>query len=773
MKRWPIVVALLVVAAGVTAAFLFIEGEPATPAEAVARAEKRLDVLSKMAGLSDEELKKEQDLVIAKFRVAGTKWPDAPETKAAALKVAQLLRQWKRFEEALEAFKAFATADGDWTAAEITEKDLGRDALALWEAFAKKWKDDPRAADAAWRVIELKAAMGPDMVAPIEILDATKAFCETYPASEHRAKAMLLRAETLRKVKETDAALKEFDRIIEEFEGKPAAAKALLEKGKILAEQDKPKEAKEALDELERKYPGSDEAKKGGGVRESAEKSAAEKDAQEKERDFFKERYGMPGGDFAAAARMRWEHLEPLLKQQIDLIHYDIDATVDPAAKTLKATCTLKLRNDGDAKKSLLLAILPTMKISKASTGGADAKVTQDGDRVLVTLPAPLARGAELSISFEWSGTDAGAGAPLRLGESGYSAPGAAWYPATYIGDVHTGAVELHAPGEVRTTDGSQPAIGLYFAYGQYAVHAKAKLSYLCNDAARAAATLDRVADIVAFYETQFGPLPVASLAFVDADLPPFIGGVSPAGMILLNGDFMKTAKDPASLLAHEIAHQWFGNLVPVSIGRQDYTPWLSEGLASQADAMYLEKAFGPERARHHLEKGAQVYIHRMQDLNDDALLKCWSGHPEYPAVVYLKGAVVAEMLRAELGPAYAAGLRRWTRDCAHRESGIHDFRAALEAEAKRDLKAWFTQWIENPGFPRLRVRVEGSTLVVTQEVRAFALSLDVDIDGTIQTLTLSKSEERFELGKAPSKVVLDPKGRLLKLPGPGNEWSR
>jgi aminopeptidase N len=210
-----------------------------------------------------------------------------------------------------------------------------------------------------------------------------------------------------------------------------------------------------------------------------------------------------------------------------------------------------------------------------------------------------------------------------------------------------------------------------------------------------------------------------------------------------------------------------------VTVGRDDYTPWLSEGLASQADAMYLEHRFGSERARQHLEKGAQIYIQRTAKLADDPLLKCWAGHAEYPAVVYLKGAVVAEMLRADLGPAYDAGLRRWAKECAHRESGLADFRTAMEAESKRDLKEWFRQWIEADGFPRLKVSVEGSTLVIRQETKAFALTVDIEVDGVVKPFTLAKSEEKFELGKTPSKVLLDPKGRILKRPGPGNEWNK
>jgi tetratricopeptide (TPR) repeat protein len=769
MKK-AVIAALAVVALGVAAAFLLIEGEPATPAEAVARAEKRLDTFSKMTGLTDEETKKEQDVVLEKFRVAGRKWPDSAEAKASATRIAELLRTWRRYQEAFDAFKALGTADGDWTAAEIAESELKQDAMALWEEFATKHRDDPRAAEAAWKVITLKLAAGIDKYAPADIMKACDDFCAAFPKSALRARAMLLKADTLRDVKEKDAALREYDRIIEEFEGNPAAAKALLEKGKILAEQDKPKEAKEALEELERKFPGSDEARQGRGTKEDAERAEAEKAAEEKEKEFFKERYGMPGGDLAGAATPRGtpaQFLGRLLEQRLDIRTYDIDAEVDPAKKSIKASGTATFHNDGEAKVAVYLQIVTGFTLTKAASDGRDLKFQQENTRLLIEVSVP--KGADVTLALEWEGAETQPAMPLRLGDEGYAAPGAVWYPTTYVGDVHAGRLNLKAPGTVLTTDTTTPALGHFFAYVKPAAAARGRLTVHGGNAR----TLDIVEDIVSFYETRFGPLPTAKLALVDVELPDWVGGISPSGLIFLNRAFMAGGKDPTSLLAHELAHQWWGNLVPVTLGRDDYTAWLSEGLASHADALYLEHKFGRERARHHLEKGALVYLERTQKLSDDALLRCWAGHPEYSAVVYLKGAVVAEMLRLELGEAYFAGLRRWAKDCAHRESGLADFRAALEAESKRDLKDWFRQWIESPGFPRLRVSVDGTTLILKQESKAFALALDVEIDGVVKTFTISKSEERFELGAKPAKVVLDPKGKLLKRPGPGNEWTK
>lgn len=777
MKRWILAGGAILLVGGGIAAFLLVEFEPRTPAEALARAEKALDRFSRRTGLGPDDRKREQDAILGRFRWIASKWPQAPERAAGACRAAELLRQWGRIEEALAAFRDLGTADGAWTAADIADRDLGKadDALALWRKFAETHRNDPRSDAAAWRVIELMAAAGDDRFAPADLLEAARAFLAERPASAFRDRAMLLIAGTLQRVKEHEASLREYDRIIQEFEGKPAAAKALLEKGKILAEKlDKKKEAAETLKELEKKHPDTPEAREGRGMRERAERGAGEEEAARKEDEFFRERYGMPGGDLSRLALLTpRDYLRDLIEQKIDIVHIDLRLEIDAAAKSFSAAADYRLKNLGPARTALRFVLDDFCTVSKVALGTAACESDRKDLRLLVRLPSPLAEGAEATLRFEWTGTQGPPTTPMRLGESGYAAPGAVWYPFTLFGDLHTATVTAKAPGVFRATATDSPALGIFFAYGPYETAAKGRVKYLTAKAGdkRVAGVVDAAADILAYYEREFGAIPLAELALADADLPVGLGGISPRGLIFLNRAFFETTPDPVSLLAHEIAHQWWGNHVPVSFAGRDWAPWLSEGLASHSDAMYLAHRFGPERAGHHIRNGAFLYIERVLHSTDQPLAACWTG-ASYPAIVYMKGAAVLDMLREELGPAYPAGLRRYAREAAGRESGVSDLRLAMEAESKRDLRDWFAQWAEGPGFPRLKVAVEGAELVIRQESkRLFRLDLDVEIDGKIERRTIEKAEHRFPLGSSPKKVVLDPGHRILKAPGPGNEW--
>src|SRR6185436_6860374 len=121
------------------------------------------------------------------------------------------------------------------------------------------------------------------------------------------------------------------------------------------------------------KYPDSPEAKEGRGVREKAEDGAEEEEAEQKEKDFFKERYGLPGGDMAGAASVPRgtpaEFLRDLVEQKIDAIDYEIEVTPKPADKSMTDTATIRMRNDGDEKSAIRLLIDPAMKITKAAVG--------------------------------------------------------------------------------------------------------------------------------------------------------------------------------------------------------------------------------------------------------------------------------------------------------------------------------------------------------------------------------------------------------------------
>ncbi len=309
----------------------------------------------------------------------------------------------------------------------------------------------------------------------------------------------------------------------------------------------------------------------------------------------------------------------------------------------------------------------------------------------------------------------------------------------------------------------------------------------------------------VEFYSDFIGPYAYEKMASVSA---PFNGGATEHASVVFYGDGgtwnlappapaaggrgaggrgggggggRGTARAGAGgVVAHEIAHQWFGNAV--TEGDWD-DAWLSEGFATYFALLYDEHYVGRDafidgvrsmfqRARAAEEQSKAPLVHEnISDLRG-----------VIPQLVYQKGGSVLQMLRGVVGTeAFWTGIREYYRRHQNGNASSDDLRRAFEETSGQDLQWFFTQWLHWTTTPALEggwsYDAAGKKIIIelaqTQPGRPFRLPLEIAIvpdSGNalrVEKIDLTQAKQRFEIpaDKAPKEVTLDPNSWVMMDP--------
>ena len=286
-----------------------------------------------------------------------------------------------------------------------------------------------------------------------------------------------------------------------------------------------------------------------------------------------------------------------------------------------------------------------------------------------------------------------------------------------------------------------------------------------------------RAGDIVALFSRLAGPFPYEKLAHV-ASTTRF-GGMENASAIFYAGQLFDAGSPEESLIAHETAHQWFGDAVTE---REWPHVWLSEGFATYFAALWTQSAHGDSAFRADL-RGMRTRVLKSPitvekpviDESLDDLRRVLNSN------VYQKAGFVLHMLRAEIGDsAFFGGIRAYYAAHRHSNAMTADLQQEFERTARRPLDWFFDQWMRRPGFAELRPSWKWDaarrTVVVTvaQGTRfpPYRISLAVDVTDAsgatkrvriaVSATATSSIDIPIPLSAAPRTVVFDADDSLL-----------
>jgi hypothetical protein len=227
-------------------------------------------------------------------------------------------------------------------------------------------------------------------------------------------------------------------------------------------------------------------------------------------------------------------------------------------------------------------------------------------------------------------------------------------------------------------------------------------------------AQMQTAQEMLAFYAEKFGPSPYPTLGLVvaEGETP---GGHSPPGLLYLQRrppvlSTRRLPDDPANFsdlpgyfLAHEAAHQWWGQGTAPANYRER---WLSEAWAQYAAALWVRERLGEGAFRRMMDRMARWALR--EDASGPIHLGQRLGHLKqdpriFRSVVYDKGAWALHMLRGLVGDdAFFAAARAFLKRFRYAKAGTEDLRAALEESSGRDLRPYFESWIYGTGLPTL-----------------------------------------------------------------------
>ena len=475
-------------------------------------------------------------------------------------------------------------------------------------------------------------------------------------------------------------------------------------------------------------------------------------------------------------------HYTPDRPGQVE--HILLDLSLDIPAQTCVGTCQIRLNPIRSGITQLTLDAV-ALEIHHVRVGRTKQAFAYDGEQLLVTLKSPLQVGKPITLAIAYTAAHPQRGLyfiypdqnypdkPIQVWTQGEDEDSRFWFPCfDYPGQLATSEIRVRVPqpylaisnGELVDTKTEDQDI--IYHWHQRQVHPTYLMTLAVGDFAQldaqwqgkpvqyfvtkgreedAQRTLGKTPQMIEFFSHKFGvPYPYPKYAQVCVD--DFIfGGMENTSTTLLTDRCLldqRAALDhyqSETLVAHELAHQWFGDLVVIKHWSH---AWLKEGMASYSEVMWTEHEYGADDAAYYRLKEARSYFTEDSTrYRRPVVTHIYREAIElYDRHLYEKGACIYHMIRAALGDElFWLAIQTFVRDHAHRTVETIDLLRAIETATGRNLRFLFDQYVYRGGYPDYKVNY----------------SWDTDHQMAKVTITQTQAQEKSK-GDHPDRELFD-----------------
>ncbi len=440
-------------------------------------------------------------------------------------------------------------------------------------------------------------------------------------------------------------------------------------------------------------------------------------------------------------------HYNPDRPGQVE--HICLDLTLDIPNQSFAGSCTISLNPVRSGIDSLTLDAV-NLNIQGVEIDGTSHEFNYDGELLHIPLKLDVVTGKVLKVAIDYGVEKPQRGLyfiqpdehypnkPTQVWTQGEDEDSRFWFPCfDYPGQLATSEIKVRVSedfiavsnGELVGTEivGKEkvyhwlqkeihPTYLMTLAVGRFAEIAdewKGKpVTYYVEKGFEESAKLSmgKTPEMIEFFSEKFGyPYPFPKYAQVCvADF--IFGGMENTSTTLLMDRCLldeRAAIDNFNtefLVAHELAHQWFGDLVVIKHWSH---AWIKEGMASYCEVLWAEHEYDRDEAAYYLLGEAQSYLSEDSSrYRRPIVTNIYREAIElYDRHLYEKGACVYHMIRTELGDElFDRFVHTFVRDNAHKTVETIDLLRAIDKSTGRNLAFLFDQYVYRGGHPDYKV---------------------------------------------------------------------